>query len=78
MRVRVPPSVPVQLPNIYQAMSYISGSRKALIAMLQDAFECGFEAGFHCEDNPGDPHADWLDYYSTSLDQDLGLTDDEE
>ena len=63
-------------------MSYISGSRKALVAMLQDAFECGFEAGFHCEDNPGDPHADWLDYYYTivasSLAEEVGLTDEEE
>lgn len=61
-------------------MSYISGSRKALVAMLQDAFECGFEAGFHCEDNPGDPHADWLDYYYTVLSSELGeeLTDEEE
>ena len=40
----------------------ISGSYESLLRMLQEAFEAGFSAGFHSEDNPADPTEDWEEY----------------
>ena len=53
-------------------MSYVSGSRTALLNMLEDAFAARFEAGFHCEDNPGDYRDEWLGYYYEVLHKELG------
>jgi hypothetical protein len=50
-------------------MSYISGSREALVAMLEDAFECGFDAG---ADERETLREAWLDYYYTVLSSELG------
>ena len=43
-------------------MTHISGSTKQLLILLEDAFAAGFSAGFHCEENPGNPEEDWKEY----------------
>ena len=43
-------------------MAYISGSSASLLRMLEEAFEAGFSAGYHCEDNPGSYEEEWEEY----------------
>ena len=50
-------------------MSYISGSSKQLLRLLEDAFEAGFTAGYYCEDNPGYYEEDWKEYLEKELEE---------
>lgn len=40
----------------------ISGSYESFLRMLEEAFEAGFSAGYHSEDNPADYIEDWEEY----------------
>jgi len=42
--------------------SYISGTYQSLLRMLEEAFEAGFSAGFHTEDNPACYEEDWEEF----------------
>jgi hypothetical protein len=57
-------------------MSYISGSTEKLFTLLELAYEAGFSAGFHCEDNPGSYEEDWK-VYLKYLKEEFGEDTDE-
>jgi hypothetical protein len=40
----------------------ISGSFGSFMRMLEEAFEAGFSAGFHSEENPADHIEAWEEY----------------
>ena len=42
--------------------SYISGTYRGLLRMLEEAFEAGFRAGYHSEDNPWCYEEDWEEF----------------
>lgn len=65
VRGSIPPERTIQL----NTMSYISGSSKQLLRLLEDAFEAGFNAGYHCEDNPGSYEEDWKEYLEKELEE---------
>ena len=48
-------------------MTYVSGSTKGLLILLEEAFAEGFSAGFHCEDNPGSYEEDWEEFKEKHL-----------
>lgn len=48
-------------------MTYISGSTKFFLSLLEQAFEYGFTAGFWTEDNPADYVEDWEEFKSKYL-----------
>ena len=37
-------------------------STEQLLILLQEAFDSGFTAGFHCEENPANPNEYWEEY----------------
>ena len=48
-------------------MSYVSGSAAQFLILLEDAFEAGFSAGFHSEDNPTSHEEEWEEYKKEHL-----------
>tara|TARA_R100001082_G_C4302956_1_gene133266 strand:- start:548 stop:688 length:141 start_codon:yes stop_codon:yes gene_type:complete len=37
-------------------------AKEKLLTLLEEAFEAGFSAGFHSEDNPASHEEDWEEY----------------